>query len=276
MAKVTADTILTVADSATADTASTDSIVADTVRYIMIAPETPARDLPVRNNESGDMMSWVVGGLILLFAIVAVRFSRNSKYLGAILRDATDVRERRNVFDDTVRETSFLLMMNLLWGVCAGILLYQVIGRFDAGTPGDVFESSIIGAARGMGICIGCVLGYLVLMSGAYAAVGNIFSDEHHTSMWVRGFWGANGLCTLLFFPLALVALCYPSGFGFISILAIAGFILAKMMFIIKGFRIFFTEITSWVLFLYYLCSLEIVPLVVLYIGYNYFCHAPA
>ena len=48
--------------------------------------------------------------------------------------------------------------------------------------------------------------------------------------------------------------------------IVVAGFamlILVKFVFIIKGFRIFFTESSLWVVFLYYLCSLEIVPMVI-------------
>ena len=44
-------------------------------------------------------------------------------------------------------------------------------------------------------------------------------------------------------------------------------FLVAKMLFIFKGARIFLHGFSSIMLFFYYLCSLEIVPLVLVYIG---------
>ncbi|MDE5870106.1 MAG: DUF4271 domain-containing protein, partial [Muribaculaceae bacterium] len=49
-------------------------------------------------------------------------------------------------------------------------------------------------------------------------------------------------------------------------------FILGKIMFIYKGFRIFFNQISSWMLFLYYLCSVEIVPLILTYFATLQLC----
>ncbi|MDE6338919.1 MAG: DUF4271 domain-containing protein [Muribaculaceae bacterium] len=41
---------------------------------------------------------------------------------------------------------------------------------------------------------------------------------------------------------------------------------IGKIVFIYKGFRIFFQQLRSWLLFLCYLCSLEIVPLILAYL----------
>ncbi len=67
--------------------------------------------------------SWVTGGLLLLFCVVALRFRNNYRYMVGLLRDLTEVRERHNMFDDTVRETSLLVLLNLLQAGCAGVVL---------------------------------------------------------------------------------------------------------------------------------------------------------
>ena len=90
--------------------------------------------------------------------------------------------------------------------------------------------------------------------------------------MWVNGYMATTGLSTLIFFPLSLLSIFYPSDAGIILIVALGGFIIAKLIFIWKGFRIFFKEITSWLLFLYYLCSLEIVPLILLFFSTYLLC----
>lgn len=265
-----------IVDSPAADTFAADTMPADTIRYIMLVPpERP--ELPAHSQPADDTtgMSWILTALLALFVIVAVRFRTNSKYLGAMFKDAFEVRERGNVFDETVREESFIVLLNLLWCVSVGILLFTFVEWRDsiakltgfAGTealqaPGG--ELSPDKRALGMGICSVIVLIWQVFMSVAYTTVGNVFGDKIHTWMWLTGYLATTGLSTLIFFPLALLAICYPAESVLILEVALGGVIAAKLIFIWKGFRIFFRDFTSWLLFLYYLCSLEIVPLILL------------
>lgn len=242
-------------DSLAQDTLGQDTLPRDTTYVILLDPpaKAPAPGRDVGKETAG--LSWIVTALLLLFVIVAIRFRNNSKYLGALLRSAVEVRERGNVFDDTVKETSFMIMLNVMWCVCAGILLYTVVGGSSMNPRAPV----------GMGIAIGIAMAYELFMTGCYGLVGNVFSDGLHARMWVRGYLAATGLTTLLLFPASLLTLCYPE--QAVTALWIGGiaFISGKIVFIWKGFRIFFTQISSWVLFLYYLCSLEIVPLILVY-----------
>ncbi len=248
-----------------------DSVVHDTVRFIML--EAPAHDEPLLRPDGGSYFtttgtSWILSALLLLFVIVALRFRSNSKYLGAMFKAAFEVRERGNVFDETVREKSFIFILNILWCISAGILLFSLY-RYLADRA-DIAWSFLSPVAEGrqplgMVICICVAALWQLIMTCAYTIVGNVFSDTLHTRMWVGGYTAVTGLSTLILFPLALLAICYPAGTSALLWVALGGFILAKLVFIWKGFRIFFREITSWVLFLYYLCSLEIVPLIILF-----------
>lgn len=255
------------ADTAIVDTAATDSVATDTsahdtLYYILLEREQlPAFQPRVEQHGLSAGLSWIMGGLLLLFLIIAIRFHNNSKYLGAMLKSAVEVRERGNVFDDTVRETSFVILLNLMWAVCVGILLFIFAGG-SMGAPG---------AAVGMGISIGLSVIYELFLGASYWVVGSVFSDHLHTRMWLRGFLSANGLTTLILFPVAMMALCYPANAAVAVDIGLIAVIIGKIIFIWKGFRIFFSQIGSWVLFLYYLCSLEIVPLVLLYAGTAFF-----
>lgn len=251
-------------DSPVGDSVGSDSVVARDTSYVILieAPSTPSITPRVEHHGLSAGMSWIMGGLLLLFVIIAIRFHNNSKYLGAMLKSAVEVRERGNVFDDTVRETSFVILLNLMWSLCVGILLFILIGG-DLDGPG---------AAIGMAKTVGLTIAYEALMVAAYWVVGNVFSDALHTRMWVRGYLSATGLTTLILFPASMMVLCYPGNAALAVRIGIVAVILGKIVFIWKGFRIFFNQIGSWVLFLYYLCSLEIVPLVLLYAGAVYFC----
>ncbi|MDE7160810.1 MAG: DUF4271 domain-containing protein [Muribaculaceae bacterium] len=215
--------------------------------------EAPAPPPPSPPAVGAGGSSWVTGGLLLLFCIVALRFRNNYRYIVGLIRDLTEVRERHNMFDDTVRETSFLVLLNLLQGGCAGVVLAYAL--FDAPSPLQT------------ALCTGACLVYTLVMWMAYSIVGNVFSDRVHTRMWVRGFISSQGLLSLPLLPVALLCLCYPGEAHTLILTGLGCLICAKLVFIWKGFRIFFTQISSWVLFLYYLCSLEIVPLILTAVG---------
>lgn len=265
-------------DSLAVDSGGMDTVVPDTVWYLLLEPPVeptlPAHAAPDTDTTG---MSWILTALLALFIIIAIRFRSNSKYLAAMFKDAVEVRERGNVFDETVREESFMGLLNVMWCISVGILLYTLID-LTRGIPWvterlaasgiHLKEACFSGAARplGMALCAGVTLLWQVVMVGLYSLIGNVFDDSSHTRMWLTGYLATTGLSTLIFFPLALLAICYPEDTPVILSVALGGLILAKLVFIWKGFRIFFRNFSSWLLFLYYLCSLEIVPLILLFV----------
>lgn len=237
---------------APADSVAADSVAAEPRFGIVLQAEPESGSLP--RPESADAgMSWVVGTLMVIFLIVAIRYRSNTKYAKALVREMLGVRERGNVFDDTVRETSFLVLLNLMWVCSGGVLFGALVGA--PATP------------AGIGISAGIVAAYTLFMLTAYYIIGNVFSDARHASMWVRGFAAGQGIGSLAVFPLALLHICYPSMTEIWLMIAGGVLFLIKIVFIWKGFRIFFTQTASWLLFLYYLCSLEIVPLILTYVA---------
>ena len=209
--------------------------------------------------------SWIYVILFSIFFIVCIRVRGNFKFIGAFFRDLAVVRERENLFDATMRETSLIFLLLLLSGCSIGVLLYYAVPLFGsavkAGMPQLGFHVS--GQLLSTLACMLIACGYIGMMWVCYTVVGRVFSDTLHTWLWVRGFTAGTGLGAAVFLPLALLALTYPSHAAQIVAAAFGMLILVKFLFIVKGFRIFFTESSLWVVFLYYLCSLEIVPLVI-------------
>lgn len=266
--------------AANAPSVPVDSVAADSVPADSVAPArfglilTPKKSsynttlTPRPNTPPLPSESWVMLGMFILFAIVCLRIRSNRKYLRVLWRDLIEVRERHNAFDDTVKETSLLVLLNIFWCTCAGVLLFYTLRLAVPDIPEFSFALPALHKAPGKAImlCIGIATAYNALMTGVYSLTGRIFSDAMHTSMWVKGFSAQQGLSTFLLFPLALLALCYPDNCKIILIIAIFPFIIGKFIFICKGFRIFFSNFTSILLFLYYLCSLEIVPLILTFV----------
>ena len=242
-----------------ADSLATDSVVAEPeplYGILLTAPEPPAA-APQRDSSLG--LSFILLGLFLLFLVIALRFRNNMKYVGAMFHNLIDTRMRQNVFDDTVRETSLIILLNLLWCASAGIIGYCCLSQ--------MFPSLGLVYHQVGGILFAMALSgvYVMFMSGAYYSVGWVFSDSSHAMLWLKGFAASQALMTPLFFLTALFSLCWPGVETEVAITAGAIFVVARLFFIWKGFRIFFNQFSSWVLFLCYLCSLEIVPLVLTY-----------
>ncbi len=248
------------------DSAAADSVAVDTVEHVyglVIEPPEKVTARPRAGESTG--MSLILAVIIILFAIIGLRFRNNRKYVTSLLRHLVETRVRQNVFDETVRETTFLVLLNLLWSFSAGILLFSFLRGFASSAVPEwsfAIPAFTVHPAKCTGICIAVANLYTGFMALAYTMVGAVFSDLQHAKLWLKGFSASQGLLSFLWFPLSLLSLYYPEWTGVILIVALATFIIAKIIFIWKGFRIFFTQFSSWVLFLYYLCSLEIVPLI--------------
>ena len=224
---------------------------------LLLTSPPPVEAAPQR--ESGSQgVSFILAALFLLVLIISLRFRDNMKYVIAIVHDLITTRIRQNAFDDTVRETSLLVMLNVMWCACAGITGFCVFNNTGIESTG---MTQAVGMLAGMAIA-GV---YTVFMYAAYSTVGWVFSDQLHSRLWVKGFAACQALMAPAFFITALLAICCPLQSQLIGFFAFMVFIAGKLAFILKGYRIFFSQFSSWVLFLCYLCSLEIVPLFLCY-----------
>lgn len=243
------------------DSVSSDSIAAEPVvvkGIVLVDPD--GGGVPDAKVSQGHDMSWVLLAMFALFALLCFRVSRNTKFVKSLLSDLTSLRDRGNMFDDTVREKSFLVMLSVMCAMTTAILLYEVTLSWGVLPPG-------LPAVSGMLMCLVATGLYCCVMPLVYLAMGRVFGNAHDTRLWMRGFTASQGMLGLLLFPLALAELFYPTA-GYVLIpLSLALFAAIKILFICKGFRIFFTDYSSWVIFFYYLCSLEIVPLILTYLG---------
>ena len=254
------------------DTVASDTVHAQHAFGVVLTPP-PHTTVEARENTYLGM-SFIIGGLQLLFCIIGIRFHGSRKYVASMLRNLVEVRMRNNVFDETVKETSFLVLLNLMWSCSAGVMLYGLLCLTVPDNPIWSFGIPALAAnqAASVGVCMGAVLIYTCFMAIAYYVVGSVFSDGKHAAVWLKGYTAGQGLLSFIYFPLALLMLCRPEWTEILLWIALGTFVLSKIVFIWRGFRIFFTQISSWLLFLYYLCSLEIVPLILTYLAAMWLC----
>ena len=251
---------LTIPLNSTDSVAETDTLIQqpEPLYGLVLPPPEPIPPAPLRTDGSLGI-SFIICGLFLLFFIIALRFRNNFKYVTAIFRNLIEIRTRQNVFNDTVRETSLIVLLNLLWCACAGIIGATVYTYLYP----EVISWSHRSLCMLMGMALASV--YILFMWAAYGTIGWIFSDRTRSLLWIRGFLASQALMSPAFFIIALIGICRPDTALEVGMASVLIFIFGKLIFIWRGYRIFFNQFSSWVLFLCYLCSLEIIPLILCY-----------
>lgn len=203
-------------------------------------------------------------GILSIFIFVILLVSMNARnarsVMGRMNKELWSVRRRANVFDDhTAGETGVTISFVLLTCVCEGTLIanWLLASGGVAALPGW-FASMLMPV-----LAVIAVLFYIVQLTG-YNVVGFTFADKIGKHQWVSGFNASQALLSLLLFAPALAGLFYPSWAIAMGITGGIMYVLARLVFIIKGFRIFYTGVNSLLYFILYLCTLEIAPMILI------------
>lgn len=203
--------------------------------------------------------SGIIGVMLgaMLIAILSIRHA--SSFIKSLGQNLLTVRRRSNVFDEhTVTETGAVMALVLLLCVCEGVLLYL------APQFGLNHESSIE-PFRHVVMLSALALAYYLFQLMAYGTVGMVFGSKFQYTRWLEGFTASQTLLAPLLLIPTLAILFNPTYGAVAAIVAGSLYIIARIIFICKGFRIFYKNPYSLIYFILYLCALEIVPLCWIY-----------
>lgn len=249
------DTLAVISDSALA----TDSLTAsgDSVQVLLMqAPKSHWRDASPRTSQENGF-SWLLVIVLLLFVMASFRFRKNFKFVGTLFQQVTGGgRHKTHHATATVRETSFMMILNVLCGFCFGMIIYAATWHFQ-GSPQELLREWW---------CILLSLVYVFALPLFYRMWGLVFTNTRDAMMWVNGLMAEQALLGLALLPAALVCQFNIAASFWMFWVAMGILLFGKISFLLKGLRIFIKDFSSWVVFLYYLCSLEIAPLIILYI----------
>ncbi len=195
--------------------------------------------------------------LLLMFLMLAYNFRHYSTFLKNFATDLFSIRRREGFFDvRTASETGVQLSMIFMACLSEGIIINSVAGQsLDRG----------FGVFAVIGVITLVAALYYVWQLGAYFTVGAVFIDRVSARMWMKGFNASQALLAMLLVVPALVVLFNPGAAKTVALTGAGFYILTRIVFICKGFRLFYDNFGSLVYFILYLCSLEIVPLILLY-----------
>lgn len=105
----------------------------------------------------------------------------------------------------------------------------------------------------------------MAVQLAGYNCVGFAFTGPAESRAWIRAFMASQSLLGYLIVIPTLGALFYPHfAVGFL-IAAGVMYVACRILFYIKGFAFFYTSFSSLFYFFLYLCTLEIVPLAVVW-----------
>ena len=207
----------------------------------------------------------VLAMVVLLLVLIGLNMRHVRRLLRTITQDLWSVRRRANAFDDhTAKESRTILILLLQLCCFEGILLYLWLGAPEATVSSGVFAP--VGALAGL-----AALFYVFCLTGC-VTVGYVFTYRVAAAQWRRGLNASSVLLGLFLSVPTLVSLFYPSVTGAMLWVAASLYVLSRIAYIAKGFRIFYNNFPSLLYFILYLCSLEIVPLFAVYLSAMEIC----
>ena len=200
----------------------------------------------------------VLALLMALFLVLTLNCRHYTTFLKTFTQDLLKVRERDNAFDDhTVSESRIVASLVITLCVCEGVLLNSAFPWITLSAEPTLFTRIVT-------LCV-VAAGYYAWQFVAYATVGYLFTEPGLSSQWMRGFNASQALLGLCLVIPTLGVLFRPEIAMVSLILAIVLYVAARIIFICKGFKIFYHNYFSLIYFILYLCTLEIVPLLLLY-----------
>ena len=225
---------------------------------VMELPDTgqaqPFARSPLHDTPS---MALLLAGLLA----VALSYHTGYKYIENFFHYMFSTRRRENLFEDhTVNETSILAALIANTCIVEGFLIYLAVQLLQpslaSSLQSDVFSH--------IGVYCGLALGFYIAQWLVYKLLGFVFSDKVGAKLWIDGFKSTQAFLGLTLLPVLFLLMLYPT-YGKLLLGVAAGlYLLARLIFIYKGFRIFYSNLSSIIYFILYLCAVEIVPLVVM------------
>ena len=231
-----------------------DGLCTTVVPYTCGMPASARPELPGYNSA---ILSMVVCTMLL----VVFSLHHYPRYFKSLTQNLWNVRTRTNVFDDSgMNDTRTLGAMSLQVIVYEALLLLSAV--MSAGGNYDSRATVMLALAM-----LVLTAGYYLWQILTYRFIGFVFADKGRTEQWMQGFYSSQGILGFLLLIPALLGLFYPASIKTVALVSILLYAIARIIFICKGFRIFYHNSFSLVYFILYLCSVEIIPLIFIYRG---------
>ena len=213
----------------------------------------PQRELKTENRD------WLTVLLLLALVLFASVRSAYSKYLNSLFQSLFNYSTSARMFQE--KNHSFLhaaFRLEVYFYITFSVFLFQVLRFFEITTPYQNFRLYIYS--------FGLVLVYFIGKKMVYKLIGGVIEGRDETSEYLFNMDNINRVTGLVLFPVVALIAFYP--FENTALPVFSGLILAGLFYFLllfRGFTILLKkQFSIFYLFLYF-CTLEILPLVLLY-----------
>ena len=204
--------------------------------------------------------SWVFVILILLFFLFVYSISQSIGLISDTFKTFFQVKERSSIFSKaTVNDSRFKFFLIIF--AISSISFYAYLQLHNPLQPFSINEFSLFLLTTSIFFGIKSLLFDLI----GYVFLGNnVLKLAKEAYFNVISFWG------VCLFPILFLQIYIPASFvGITQLLSLIVSICAGILIIIKLFQIFFQKILASFYILLYLCTLEILPLLILFKVYK-------
>ena len=235
----------------TVSAAEKASMTTGTVPYTL--GKQPAERTVLPGYDSG-----VLCLLIAVFLLLAFNLRHCSTYIKNFSYDLWSVRRTDNTFVvRTFSETGIQISIVLLTCLCEGIIINASVTSLGLSIPLPTFPE--------IALLFAVAVFYYIWQLCAYRLVGYVFTDRLSARQWLKGFNASQALLGIMLTVPALIVLFNPGAAGVVTVIGVICYLIARLIFIFKGFRLFYDNFGSLLYFILYLCTLEIVPVVLIF-----------
>lgn len=229
--------------------------VPDVVEPVIELPSWESGVEPAERDTSGAANPGIIA-IAALMAVIALWSLRDfgrvaRKWWTGLVKEHTG---RENIFDERGAGDIRLSILLSLLGVSGISLLLSLFV-----TKSENLDMLAFGKVFGI-----TSIAYIYVLVGLHL-VGYAFADPLGHRQWLEAHTGGFCVLSLLLVIPVLVGLFNPQEINTVMVISSALYILSRILFIIRGFRIFHTNFYSYFYFILYLCTLEIIPVLATY-----------
>lgn len=208
---------------------------------------------------------WITGILLCGFLLTAYIFSQKRQMMLLGLRNLIFTKERNSIFSEqTTGEVNCKLLLLLQTS------LFTAIIAIDYFTRENTFQGVMPSITTLLMLYTSAIILFYILKWCLYLFVNWIFFDESKNSLWLNSYFFIHSIFGVLFFPIILLSIYFNlptsvSWFFYLFILILLYFLL-----IYKCFCIFFNKKYGAFYLIMYFCTLEILPILLLWKGVDF------
>lgn len=213
----------------------------------------------------------VVAVIIVLLLALAISFNPIKRIFRGLTKKLLSVRMRESFDQTTASEQRVVILLIFQTIIYSAVIANAALAL--------AYPGHYISDAATTGLLAALFTIYYIYQIVVYNLVGYTFTSPEYKTLWIEGFTSSQTLVGFTLIIPGLTVLFYPDLTTEAVFLSAFLYLFARVIFICKGFRIFYTNSASLVYFILYLCSLEIVPVIILfdtaryYLGYFSLTH---